>query len=296
MFSRILVPLDGSRLSEASLPAAAQFARRFDSRIILLHVIERDAPAEIHKERHLTDASEASGYLAEVASRAFAEGSRVETHVHDVPVTDVARAIVEHAAREFQADFIVTCTHGRSGMRDLLYGSIAQRIVAQGRLPLLLIKPAPNPFEIRKVLVPLDPDSEHDAGIETAASVAAAFDAELQLLSVIPTLGTLTGEEAATTSLMPITAQAMLDLRQEQSDQHLDEHHKALRQRGLVSTVLTARGEPAAQIVQVADRGESDLIVLSTHRKTGLGAFWSKSVAPRVAQSTRKPLLLVPLE
>ena len=295
MFSRILVPLDGSQLSEASLPAAAQFANRFDAQIILLHVIERDAPSEVHKEPHLTDAREASRYLAGVATRAFAPGSRVETHVHNTPVTDVARAIVEHAAREFQADFIVTCTHGRSGMRDLLYGSIAQRIVAEGRLPLLLIKPGPDSFEIRKILVPLDPDSEHDAAIEPAASVAAAFKAELQLLSVIPTLGTLTGAEAATTSLMPLTAQAMLDLQQEQSDQHLDEHQKALQQRGLVSTAFTARGEPAAQIVQVADRGGADLIVLSTPRKTGLGAFWSKSVAPRVAQSTKKPLLLIPL-
>lgn len=295
MFSRILVPLDGSRLSEASLPAAAQFAIRFDAQIILLHVIERDAPTEVHKERHLTDAKEASSYLTDVAARAFAPGSRVESHVHDVPVTDVARAIVEHAAREFQADFIVTCTHGRSGVRDLLYGSIAQRIVAQGRLPLLLIKPGRQDFEIGRILVPLDPESAHDASIEPAASVAAAFQAEVQLLSVIPTLATLTGEAAATTSLMPITAQAMLELQQEQSDQHLQEHQDALQQRGLVATSLTARGEPAAQIVQVADRGGADLIVLSTHRKTGLGAFWSKSVAPRVAQSTQKPLLLVPL-
>jgi nucleotide-binding universal stress UspA family protein len=296
MFSRILVPLDGSKLSEASLPAAAEFAIRFDAQVILLHVIERDAPAEVHKERHLTDANEASRYLKEVAARGFVSGSRVESHVHDIPVTDVARSIVEHAAGEFQADFIVTCTHGRSGMRDLLYGSIAQRIVAQGRLPLLLIKPDPREFEIRKILVPLDPGSAHDASIEPAASVAAAFHAEIQLLSVIPTLGSLTGEEAATTSLMPLTAQAMLELQQEQSDQHLQEHRSALQQRGLVSTALTARGEPAAQIVNVADRGAADLIVLSTHRKTGLGAFWSKSVAPRVAQSTKKPLLLVPLE
>lgn len=296
MFSRILVPLDGSRLSEASLPAAAQFGIRFDAQIILLHVIERDAPAEVHKDRHLTDPREASAYLADVAARAFAAGTRVESHVHDIPVADVARAIVEHAATEFQADFIVTCTHGRSGVRDLLYGSIAQRIVAQGRLPLLLIKPDRPDFETKKILVPLDPNSAHDASIEPAASVASAFHAELQLLSVIPTLGTLTGEEAATTSLMPITAQAMLDLQQEESNEHLQEHQDALRQRGLIATALTARGEPAAQIVQVADHGAADLIVLSTHRKTGLGAFWSKSVAPRVAQSTKKPLLLIPLD
>ncbi len=296
MFGRLLVPLDGSKLSEASLPAAAAFAARFDAGIVLLHVIERDAPTHVHKERHLTDASEASGYLAELAARAFAPGLRVEYHVHDEPTDDVAQAIVRHAVLEFHADLIVTCTHGRSGVRDLLFGSIAQRIVGQGKLPLLAIKPGADKFEIRRILVPLDPDSAHDAGLEPAADVAAAFQAELQLLSVIPTLATLTGAEAATTSLLPMTAQAMLEFQQEQSDEHLREHQVILEQRGLAAIIQTARGEPVAQIVQAADQAPADLIVLSTHRKTGLGAFWSKSVAPRVAQSTRKPLLLVPLE
>jgi nucleotide-binding universal stress UspA family protein len=53
MFSNILVPLDGSSLSEASLASAALLARKFNSAVMLLHIIEADAPAEIHRERVL---------------------------------------------------------------------------------------------------------------------------------------------------------------------------------------------------------------------------------------------------
>ncbi len=294
MLQRILVPLDGSRLSEASLPAAAAMAGRFDSQITLLHVIERDAPDEVHHERHLTTAQEAQAYLTDVAARAFSKGTTVETHVHDVPVSDVARSIVEHAA-EIHADLIVTCTHGQSGVRDLLVGTIAQRVVALGQCPLLLIKPDHPLSEIRRILVPLDPDSEHDAGLEPAVAIAQAFRAGLELLSVVPTIGTLTGEEAATSSLMPAAATALLELREERAAEHLEQHVQSLQEQGLLAAALVARGDPASRIVETAQQIDADMIVLSTHRKTGLQAFWSKSVAPRVAQATRKPLLLVPL-
>ena len=59
MFKHLLVPLDGSPLAEAALPAAAYLAQKLGASVTLLHVIEQDAPQEIHGERHLTDPDEA---------------------------------------------------------------------------------------------------------------------------------------------------------------------------------------------------------------------------------------------
>jgi nucleotide-binding universal stress UspA family protein len=296
MFRSILVPLDGSALSEASLGAARLLATKFDSTVILLHVVEEGAPPEVHQERHLTGAEEAETYLAEVAKRAFPSSIRVERHVHAEPAVDVARSIVAHATAEFQPDLIVTCTHGRSGMRDLLFGSIAQQIVAQGKTPLLLIRPDSPDFRVTGILVPLDPDSLHDDGLKPAEVLAKAFHAELVLASVVPTYATLTGEQAATSSLMPATAQALLDLTEEHALDHLHEHLEALRGRGIACSATVVRGEPAAAIVKTAEGSAFDLIILSTHGKKGLGAFWSKSVAPKIVQGTKTPLLLIPLE
>jgi nucleotide-binding universal stress UspA family protein len=295
MFRSILVPLDGSGLSEASLPAAAGLAEKLGSSVTLLHVIEQDAPSAVHKERHLTEANEAEAYLREAGKRAFPRSVQWQTHVHTAPVADVARSIVEHATGEFQPDLIVTCTHGRSGVRDVLFGSIAQQIIAQGTTPLLLIKPGAGAFELRSLLIPLDPDAMHDESLPAAEALAKAFGARLDLLSVIPTYATLAGEQAATGSLMPATTQAMLDLREEHARDHLSRYLDRFKALGIACSASTLRGDPAATIIKTAVLAAADMIVLSTHRKAGLGAFWSRSVAPKVAQGTRVPVLLLPI-
>lgn len=295
MFEKILVPLDGSPLSEASLGAAALLAQTLHSPVTLLHVIEQGAPSQVHEERHLTDSEEAQAYLRQVAARAFPAGVKVNTHVHTAPVSDVARSIVEHAANEFQPDLIVTCTHGRGGVRDLLFGSIAQQVVAQGTTPLLLIKPEARPFRMQSILLPLDADSFHDDSLEVGESLAHSFRSRLALLSVIPTYGTLTGEQALASSLMPSATQAVLHLREQNARDHLAEHAQAFEKAGVTASAIVARGDPASIIVKMAEQLPADLIILSTHRKAGISAFWARSVAPKVAQLTRTPLLLIPL-
>jgi nucleotide-binding universal stress UspA family protein len=294
MFKNILVPLDGSRLSEASLAPAVFLARTLKSPVTLLHIIEQDAPAEIHRERHLTRPDEAEAYLKE-AARAFPPGAKIETHVHTLPVADVVCSIVEHATTEFRPDLIVMCTHGRGGVRDVLFGNIAQQVVARTTTPLLLIKPGAAGFKLERALIPLDPDSAHDDSLPLARSLAELFGAHLHLLSVIPTFSTLGGEQAAMSTLMPAATQALLDLKEENARQDLRVHVKELRAAGLRATAETVRGDPASTIVRIAGQSGADLIVLSTHGKAGMDAFWARSVAPKVAQLAKTPLLLMPL-
>ena len=295
MFKHILVPLDGSNLSEASLIPAAVLAVKFKAPVTLLHVIEQDAPSEIHADRHLTEPEEALDYLEDIARREFPSKVKVQTHVHTAPVSDVTRSIVEHVTTEFQTDLIVICAHGKSGIRDALFGNIAQQIATLGKTPLLIVKPVSPRFKLEKVLIPLDPDSEHDISFPYAESLAKAFQAEIHLLSVIPTYATLAGEQAAAGTLMPVTAQAFLDMKEDNARQHLQEHVTALKERGLRATMEIARGDPASLITKIAESSAMDMIILATHRRKGMGAFWARSVAPKVAQKTKLPLLLIPL-
>jgi nucleotide-binding universal stress UspA family protein len=294
VFNNILVPLDGSKLSEASLAPAALLAETYKSHVTLLHVIEQDAPAEIHKERHLTQPDEAQEYLKEAAQRAFPAGIKVSTHVHTSPVMDVIGSILEHV-REFQPDLIVTCTHGHSGVRDVLVGSIAQQIVANGTTPLLLVKPDLGRFTLDRILVPLDPESHHDDSLPVAKSFATTFGSKLHLLSIIPTFSTLAGEQAAAGNLLPVTVQALLDINEENASEELNSHANEFRKDGIKVFAEVARGDPAPGIVKIAELSGADLIILTTHRKAGMGAFWARSVAPKVAQRTKIPLLLIPL-
>ena len=63
MFKNLLVPLDGSSLAESALTVARFLALNLGASVTLLHIIERDAPAAVHSERHLTNSEEALVYL-----------------------------------------------------------------------------------------------------------------------------------------------------------------------------------------------------------------------------------------
>jgi nucleotide-binding universal stress UspA family protein len=298
MFGKILVPLDGSKLAEAALPAAFSLSQKLNAPITLLHVIEQDAPREVHREHHITGADEARAYLRAAAKRASPGKTKVDWHVHTAAVKDVARSITEHALIEFQPDLIVMCTHGRSGIGDLLFGNIAQQIVALGTTPLLLIKPgAPEPgaFKLRTIIVPLDSGPVHDHSLPAAQSLARVYEAEIHLVTVIPTLKSLAGEEAAAGNLLPATTSALLELKADDAQADLQGHLDDLHRAGVRATAEVARGDPATMILTIAKQISADLIVLSTHRKTGLAAFWARSVAPKVANRSSIPLLLIPL-
>ncbi len=298
MFKNILIPLDGSHLAETALPAAASLAEKLNAPITLLHIIEQKAPEAVHHERHLTRPKEAEAYLEDLVKQSFPAGIKANWHVHTAAVKDVAASIVEHALTEFQPDLIVMCTHGRSGVRELLYGSIAQQVVAQGTTPLLLIKPGGETsatFKLDKILVPLDSGPIHDDSLPATQKLARAYDSNIHLLTVIPTFSTVAGEEAAASTLLPATTSALLDINVENAKEDLQAHLDELKQAGFRATAEVARGDPTTEIINISEKLNADLIVLTTHRKAGAAAFWARSVAPNVARRTRIPILLIPL-
>jgi nucleotide-binding universal stress UspA family protein len=293
----MLVPLDGSSLAESALPVSAALADLLASEVTLLHVVERGAPAAIHGARHLTDSRDAEAYL-EQAARQFPPGAHVARHVHTVKEHDVAASIVDHAA-ELGVDLVVLCTHGRDHLRHRLFGSVAQRVAGRGGVPILLAPQseavATRGFRCRTMLVPLDGQPAHEQGLHPAVGLAQACRASLHLLAVVPTLGTLTGERAATGQILPGTTAALLELDETQAEEYVTALVAKLARTGLTVTAEVGRGDPTAMILDTAQRVAADLIVLGTHGRSGLDAFWSASVAPRIAQKASVPVLLVPV-
>ena len=299
MFEHILVPLDGSDLAESALPAAAYLADVLDARVTLAHVVEEDAAQEVHGQRHLSDPAEARDYLAETAGAAFPLEAPVEWHVHSAQVRDVAQSIAAHVD-ELGPDLIVMCTHGSGGVRGWLLGSIAQQVIGLKKAPVLLLQPvvagAAPPFECRRLLVPLDGDPEHEQGLALAAGLVEPCQAEIHLLCVVPTRGTLKSERAASARLLPGASVALLELDQEAANAYLERLVKELEGQGLWATTEVRRGDAASVIVQAAQDSDSDVVILGTHGKAGMEAFWSESVAAQVCNRANLPLLLVPVE
>jgi len=298
MFKHLLVPLDGSHMAEASLPAAVYLAKTLKAQVTLFHVIERGAKQEIHGERHLTGAAEAIAYLDEVAVRAFPAGIPVERHVHTTEVDNVARSIVEHVS-ELGPDLIVMCTHGRGGIRGFMFGRIAQQVAGLDRTPVLLIPPiaggAQPAFSCNRMLVTLDGNPEHEESLKVASSLAKDCRAELCLVMAVHTYSTLSGEQAATAKMLPSATHALLDLAEQDAREYLNSHIVLLQTGGVKATADVRRGDPVMVIIDAAEQTGADLIVLATHGKTGMNAFWSGSTTPNVTSRSVTPLLLVPV-
>jgi nucleotide-binding universal stress UspA family protein len=298
MFRRILVPLDGSQMAEAVLPVAAYLADKCSSLVIPFHVIEKNAPEKIHGEQHLTSAEQALTYLCGVTSQFFTPNTAVEPHVHTFETDKVSVSITDHIL-ELNPDLIIMCNHGRGGVRDLLFGSIAQQVTGMGKIPVLLIQPGGSDWVtqlvINKIMAPIDGNPEHEFGLPLAAALTKQLSAQLLLAMVVPTLGTLKGEHAATGRFLPGSMRRLLDIAENEAEIYL--LSKAAQLQTGKNEVLTSvvRGDPASAITLAAKEFGADLLVLSTHGKSGQEAFWASSIAAKVTGMTNIPLLLVPI-
>ena len=296
---RFLVPLDGSRLAESVLPVVQQVASRFHAQVILLHIVEKHPPTVIHGEPHLSSVAQAQTYLGEIATRLRSAALAVEIHVHPDKEEDVARSIVQHA-QEMNTDLIIMCTHGHGGLRELLFGSNAQRALQLGTQSVLLFFPredgSASSIHFQRLLVPLDGSSAHEPALPVAITIARAFGAELSLVLVIPTLATLSGEQAASGLLLPFTMRALLELSQQDAVDYLEQAVARCQAEGVVAQAEVLRGDIVPTVLAQAERLNVDLLVLASHGRAGLDALLTGSVASRLAGRRIRPLLLVRAE
>ncbi len=295
MYSRLLVPLDGSHLAESVLPLVFRFATGHQTTVVLLHVRERHAPSEVHGDRHLTDAGEADAYLRAIAERLRREGIVVEHHCHDAPEGDVARSIAGHAD-EKTADLIILATHGNGRMRQMLFGSIAQQVLNRGTKPVLLVRPAPvgeaPQFQPETILVPLDATAGSEAALLPAQELALAFGASLHLVMVVATQDTIGGERPSAT-LLPSATREALELEHQEALDYLEGLASGLRVPGLRVTTEVRRGKPHRALADEASEPGVGLVVVATHGRKGLQAIWAGSVIARLLSRTRAPVLLL---
>lgn len=295
VFTRLLVPLDGSKLAESALSAAVEVSRRLAAGVTLYHAVERSAPATVHGDRHLTLPAEVEGYLAGVAAW-FAERGVAAATRSDAEAGDVASRIAAAASRE-GADLVVLCRHGSGGLRGLLFGRVAQQVLQRGTVPVLLVPPSPagreQAFRCHRIVVPLDGSQTAEVAMPVALSMAAGFQAEVLLAMVVPTVETISGERAAATRLMPTAAAAVLDTEAADAVDYLDALARPLATRGSPVHTSVERGEPVRTLLDVTAARDINLIVMATHGRSGVGAVWAGSVAQRIIAQSTRPVLLV---
>jgi nucleotide-binding universal stress UspA family protein len=142
MYKRALIPLDGSPVAETILPFILEIAGPLDIEVVLLRVLPPVPPMVVEGSRNIVIEDEearrvdALEYLAALAVDLRCKGVRVETRVHHgMPPAEIVTA-----AREVQADLIAMTTHGRSGLRRLMFGSVAEAVLRHSDIPVFLLR------------------------------------------------------------------------------------------------------------------------------------------------------------
>ncbi|MDD4877265.1 MAG: universal stress protein [Dehalococcoidales bacterium] len=146
MFNKILVPLDGSELAECVFPYVEDIAKKENSRVKAVFVVEHyEMPfygAVIYDEENLKEIEQsakkgAEQYMITVKRHLFSKGIDIDTIVLEGKIADT---MVDYASNN-GFDLIVMATHGRSGLARWVVGSVADKILHCSTIPVLLIRP-----------------------------------------------------------------------------------------------------------------------------------------------------------
>jgi nucleotide-binding universal stress UspA family protein len=144
MYKKLLVPLDGSEVSECVLAHAREIALGCRiPKVVLLYVVEPinpgmyEVPAQIMDDASQKGKDFGAQYLTRIAAKMKDQGVEVEPVLMSGRVTE---SILDYA-KDNGVDLIAMCTHGRSGLSRLVLGSVAEKVVRRASIPVLLVAP-----------------------------------------------------------------------------------------------------------------------------------------------------------
>ena len=305
MYSRIIVPLDGSPFSEMALPYARAIAGSLAIPVELVEAFDVLPPAARNRQsaeatRMLLAEVERSSrqYLGQIQEGLRSAGlAAIATTLPGTP----ARALVDWLVRDPEA-LVVMSTHGRGGIARWALGSVADKVLHSISNPMLLIRgnaesaPADS-VAVKTVLAPLDGSALAEEALPHAAAVAAGLGARIALIQVTGTtdfyrryLARASAEEGL------ILAEELTLADSEDARASLAAASRRLAQEfgyGGEVTVTHLRGQnPAEAIVNVAG-AEPTMVVMSTHGRGGINRLVLGSVTDRVVRHANAPVLVV---
>lgn len=295
---RILFPTDYSRCAEGAYRHAAFLADRFSAELHVLHATGSApaSPTEVDSTGHLkitlADVYEDLGLPVPEPAPNYDLFELIEITETEVDAAPPAEAILD-AIQDEEIDLVVIGTHGRSGWRRGMLGSVTETVSRRAPCPVLTVRPldaevADRAWPPSRVLLAVDVDLDPDPdappvltpAMRWAAHLAGAYRAALDLVYVAPMplvpLGTLPGERAR--AELDRLANAIRDT--SDIDLHIETHVR--------------EGAPTDTIRAMASETGAHLIVVGTHGYQGIKRTVLGSVAEGVLRTAECPVLIVP--
>ena len=273
MYDDLLIATDGSELASRAATQGIAIAAAVDARVHVMAVAEvREGSPGAEQERE-----NCRQFVDAVVAEALDRGVPADAAVRDGRPHDEILA----AADERDVDLLVLGTHGRTGLRRWLLGSVAIGVIRASRLPVLSVGRSVSvvPRDVDRVLVAADGRQQVDAPVREAIALAETVDATLYALSVVDDVH----------SSLPVVLEAFENAAEETT---ADVERRAT-DRGVDVVTAVERGVPHEVIVDYARDRDVDLLVLGTESRSGLDRLAMGSVSQRVVGSAPAPVLTV---
>lgn len=281
MQKRILVPMDGSPLSDRIVAQVRRLLVRQDAEVVLLTVVDPTASKDDRLELD-ERVQRAKDHLNGVRDALVDQGAVVTVEV----ATGEPVATIVERARRIGAELVCMATHGRTGLSRWVRGSVAEAVVRSSTVPVFLANPnaldaAGGELRIGRILVPLDGSDVSVGVLPSVEAIARLYDAEVILLRVEWTVPMATYPAEVATLRPPREVEALLE-----------PHRRRLEAAGLRVRSIAAYGPEASEILDAADREQVDLVAMSTHGRSGVSRWVFGSVAEQVIRHCGRPLLV----
>jgi nucleotide-binding universal stress UspA family protein len=286
-YQKILVPLDGSELAEKALPYTKTIAKSKNSEVILFAVSITTSGGR--RDRLLKT------YMDVNAKSLKTNGIKVSI---SVAYGDVAEEIIEYADKN-KVDLIIISTHGYSGIKRWMLGSVTQKVLYGTCTPILLVKsksPEISNVKFKKILLPVDGSPFSEATFPYVEELIRNTNAEVILVEVSePPMVPSYGNRPINPTWVKYRDTLWAKLQQHASE-YLEGVKSDLIKRGIKiksQVVKCEVGETAHNIMQLAKKETVDLVVIATHGRTGISRWVYGSVATRVVEESVQPILLI---
>jgi nucleotide-binding universal stress UspA family protein len=286
MYTKILVPLDGSSFSEQILPYARVFAETGGIPVELLRVNDPDIRPPFWPPLPGRE------YLKQATARYLPVSLRIDLMETSGKPAEI---IVDRAKRD-PACLIAMASHGLSGARRWLLGSVASRVAHTTTNPLLFIRPSEGQdpakaIKLETVFVPLDGSGLAEKVLPHVIALAKKMKLEVCLLRIyeLEKDAYMLGDSA----YMQALEQRREALKKE-AKTYLEGKVEELGAEGLDRVVSTAiEGDPASEIIDLACKTPNNLVAISSHGGSGIAQWVFGSVTEKVIHHSRDPVLVI---
>ncbi len=292
--NKILVPVDFSPFSNKALEYATELAEKFNASLTLLHAVvlfqdDINEEEKLHEYEEWLQKREISvqsqmNNNKEIVNK---KGLEIETNIiRGITAYDVILDFIH----ENSFDLVVMGTHGRTGLKHLFQGSVAEKVIRHSPIPVLTVHRSVKEFQIKKILVPIDFSEFSKGAVDCAMFIANKFASQIDILHVIeheihPSYY-VSGIQSIFEVDIGLKNRVLQNMKEFLADQINED---------ILINFHVCEGKAHKEIIEYAKDSKTDLIVIATHGLTGLEYILLGSTTEKVVRWANCPVLTVKL-